>query len=291
MTVNVKKLAWAVAIGWLSQSSLVQAATTTLYAMNSSFTTPYIYVLPTTTMAVTSTLTNLSSTNGRGVAIVGNTLYYTTSVSNSVYSYSIGSQTDNGALFAVAGSSGLSALAFDGTNLWIADAGTNHAFQYSLTGTLLKTVTLASASPGISGLEYFLQNGQGRLIANEGSVNGTYDIYDTNGTLITPGFISTGGPASGIAFDGTNFWVARIFAQSIEAYRGTTGALVSGSTLAVTNYPSGKAPLLEDLSFDYNAVLPPPTGPSVPALSSWGLAACCVLLLAAGVLASRARAN
>jgi hypothetical protein len=74
-----------------------------------------------TTMAVTQTITNLSSFKGRGVVVVGNTLYYTTANSPSVFSYNLSSGTNNGPLLTVAGATALSTVAFDGTDFWIGD--------------------------------------------------------------------------------------------------------------------------------------------------------------------------
>ena len=47
----------------------------------------------------------------------------------------------------VAGSTGLSTIAFDGTNFWIGDySGTNQAYYYTPSGTLLKTITLSGCT-------------------------------------------------------------------------------------------------------------------------------------------------
>jgi hypothetical protein len=233
-----------------------------IYGDNATGGTPYIYVMNSATMAVTRTITNLSSINGRGVVVVGNTLYYTTATSPSVYSYNLTTGVDNGALFTVAGSSALSTMAFDGTNFWIGDySGTNQAYLYSPTGVLLKTISLADCTGHCDGLEYFIDPlGNARLISNEGDgeTPGVYDVYDTNGNLITQNFINTGTAASGtgIAFDGTDFYVSNIFQGTISLYN-TAGVLQSTKT--ITGYTGGYTPLVEDLSVDYSLVLPPST--------------------------------
>src|ERR1700733_12270172 len=79
-----------------------------LYGNNATGGTPYVYVMDQSTMDVTQTITNLSGDNGRGVGVVGNTMYYTTAGSNSVYTYNLSTDTNNGVLFSVAGSSALS---------------------------------------------------------------------------------------------------------------------------------------------------------------------------------------
>jgi sugar lactone lactonase YvrE len=111
--------------------------------------------------------------NGRGVVVVGDTLYYTDANSGSVSSYTLSSHTDNGALFTIAGASGLATMAFDGTNFYLGDySGSNNVYHYSPTGTLLGTVQLSecavihqdSTAGYCDGLEY----ANGHLVSNEG---------------------------------------------------------------------------------------------------------------------------
>ena len=131
-----------------------------VYGNNASFGAPYVYKIDKATGAIVSTYSNLSGENGRGVVIVGSTMYYTAVSSGSVYSYNLSTNTDNGVLFTVADSTSLSTIAFDGTNFWIGDyAGTNRAFLYTPTGTLLKTITLSDCSGHCDGLEYLAANG------------------------------------------------------------------------------------------------------------------------------------
>ena len=153
-------------------------------------------------------------------------------------------------------------MAFDGTNFWIGDySGTNKAYYYS-PGNLNQDVTLSKAR-FYDGLEFF----NGNLIANEfdgfGGTNTITDVYDTDGNLLTAGFIKTPNrPAStGIAFDGTNFWIAGVSDGKLYEYNGTTGAFIS----SVTVNPVGHS--FEDLSVDYNIVIPPSNG--VPEPGTW----------------------
>jgi hypothetical protein len=274
------------AVVCLSPAQPAYAATSHIYANNSSFGVPYIFVLDPNTMAVTDTLTNLSSANGRGVVAVGSTIYYTTFTSNAVYSYTPATHTNNGAAFSVAAATYLTAIAFDGTNFWIAafnvGSGTSSVYEYSMTGTQLKVITLSNPTVGYDGLEYFVQSGQGRLIANRGNNSGIYDVYDTNGALVTSAFINatSGVPgATGITFDGTNFRVSRIFNQSIDTYNGTTGALLT--TQAITGNSPANFAFVEGISADHSVT--PVTAVSVPALGQWGMIVCGLLLLAAGL--------
>lgn len=187
--------------------------------------------------------------NGRGIVQVGNVLYLTQAASNNVFKRDATTGADLGVAFSIAGSFGLQAIAYDGTNFWVGDySGTNAAYLYSPTGTLLNTVNLANAAGYYDGLEYF----DGKLIANrfDGGLLGPqhYDIYSaTDGSLLTPNFIDTTGHGNGtgIAFDGTNFYVSDIRNSQLSIWDGTTGSFLSNLILTGTNY------YIEDLSVDY----------------------------------------
>jgi hypothetical protein len=243
-----------------------------IYGNNATFGVPYIYVLDPVTLAVTKTIENLSSINGRGVVVVGDTLYYTTATSPSVFSYTLSTGTDNGALFTVAGTTALSTMAFDGTDFWIGDySGTNQAYLYTPTGTLLKTIHLSDCTGFCDGLEYFLDGASNpRLISNEGDneMPGVYDVYDTNGNLITHNFINTGtASGTGIAFDGTDFFVSDLSQGQISVFD-NTGTFLRKQT--ITGAPSGFSPLVEDLSVDYSVVLPPTGTPEPATFATFG---------------------
>ena len=244
----------------------------TLYGNNATFGSPYIYVMDSATGAISNTITNLSGDNGRGVVVVGDTLYYTTATTNSVFSYTLSTSTDNGALFTVAAASALSTMAYDGTDFWIGDySGTNQAYLYSPTGTLLKTISLGDCTGFCDGLEYFVDgSGNARLIENEGDgeTPGVYDVYDTSGNLITHDFINTGNASgTGIAYDGTDFYVSNIFEGTISVYD-NTGAFIRTETL--TGFPGDFAPLVEDLSADYAVVLGNPPTPEPATFATFG---------------------
>lgn len=240
----------------------------TIYANNAG--TPRIDIIDAATMGVTdSFLINGGSGNGRGVVVVGNTLYYTLANSGNVYTHDLTTHAE-AVSFNVAGSSGLSTIAWNGSSFWIGDySGTNQAYNYSLGGGLLSTVSLSMCSSFCDGLEFFLQGGQERLISNRGDTQspGIYDIYDTSGTLLQSAFITVQSQGRGIAYDGTNFFVAG--SNFISTFDGTTGALLATDTISgIHNF--------EDLSVDYTLVLPPPpTGvpePATLALLGLGLA-------------------
>lgn len=219
--------------------------------------------------------------NGRGVVIVGNIVYYTTADTNSVYKMDFTTCADLGVAFTVAGATALSTIAYDGTNFWIGDySGTNHAFLYSPTGTLLKTISLVNCTGFCDGLEFF----NGKLISNRGdNINQPYDVYDTNGALLTSAFITPtlASGVTGIAFDGTNFFISYLSLGQVGVFNGTTGAHIRDMTVPIPGY--------EDMSFDYSIVIGPGTDVSVPTLSQSTLLLLGVLVALAGMLLLRRR--
>jgi hypothetical protein len=229
-----------------------------------------------------------SKGNGRGIVVVSNVVYFTVANSGNVYKTNFTTCSDDGIAFAVAGSSGLSAIAYDGTNFWVGDyTGTNKAYYVSPTGALLKTITLANCTGFCDGLEFYL----GNLISNrvDGCCGGTpvfYDVYDTNGTLLMPKFLTVPNLSTGIAFDGTNFYTSDIFNQKLQVYSGATGAFVK--TVTITGMTLSNQ--IEDLSADYSITLGPPAPPAVvPALTKWGMILMSGLLAVFGIFAVRRR--
>jgi hypothetical protein len=202
------------------------------------------------------TITAPLGVSGRGVVQLGNILYYTSATTNGVYAYDFSTNTNLGTVFTVAGASGLSSMAYDGTNFWIGDySGTNHAYLYSPTGTLLNTISFANCSSFCDGLEF----ANGKLISNrfDGGFGGTnfYDVYSTSGTLLTSAFI-TGHDSSGntgIAFDGTDYYVSNIASHTISVYD-SNGNWLRDITLDMGTNLGG----VEDLSVNYALVLNPP---------------------------------
>ena len=266
------------AVAMLTIAQSARAAAQFIYANSSCLlaTDQRLYKIDATTGAVVNTCL-MQKGNGRGIVVVGNLAYYTVANSHNVYKADINTCADLGVAFAVAGASGLSTMAFDGTNFWIGDySGTDHAYYYSPTGTLITTISLANCAGSCDGLEYF----SGKLISNRGDLTGPYDIYATSGTLLTPAFINeTSG--TGVAFDGTDFFVSDLLAQTLHVYDGTTGSLLR--TVSVTGLDPA-ANELEDLSFDYAQR---PDIQAVPLLDWRALLALTVALGAAALFALR----
>ena len=239
-------------------ASSFAAPTQLLYGNNADFGSPYVYQIDPTTGNILNTYTNLSGNNGRGSVVVGNILYYTDASDNNVYKYNLTTSTNLGVAFSVAGSSALSTMAYDGSNFWIGDySGTNHAYLYTPTGTLLNTVSLGNCTGFCDGLEYFRSAGVGYLIENRcDAYCGTYDVYDLNGNLVHSALISTPtGQGTGIAYDGSHFFVSNIFGGQVWEFS-NTGTLMT--TLTLSGWQTGYTPLVEDLSFNYQQVLGTP---------------------------------
>ncbi len=206
---------------------------------------------PTTGTEINTLTQNMGS--GRGIVVVGDTVYYTTANSGNVYKRSASTNTDLGVAFTIAGTNGLQAISYDGTNFWVGDySGTTKAYYVSPTGTLLNTITLDPTVTHIEGfydgLEYF----NGKLIANryDGGFaragGNQYDIYTLDGSLFRAAFIDTNGHGNGtgIAFDGSNFYVSDIYNNQISVWDGTTGAFIKDIVL------QGSHGAIEDLAVD-----------------------------------------
>lgn len=215
-----------------------------LYSNNAG--TPFVESFDTTTGAKIFSFTG-SGSNGRGVVTVGDVIYTTDASSGFVGKFDRTTGASLGG-FNIAGAGGISTISFDGDNFWTSDyTGSNRAFYVSPTGTVLKTITLSESQGFYDGLEFF----NGKLIANnfDGGFTGgnQYSVYDTDGNLLTKDFIDTtgNGNGTGIAFDGTNFYISDIFNGRATIWSGTDGSFIGALDLINT------ANVIEDLSFDF----------------------------------------
>lgn len=251
-------------------------AAQTVYGNNASGSGDYVEKFDTST-GVKLVQYNPSVGNGRGVVVVGNVLYSTVVGDPHIYKTDITTGLSLGSILTQNAS--MSTIAWDGSTFWTTDySGSNKGFQIDpLTGNNIKTVTFSLASNNMDGMEYF----NGKLIVNREDAGYNYDIYDTNGNLLTANFIQTAYRSTGIAYDGSNFWVSDIFNSKLHEYDGVTGLEIGvlnlGGPIPPDNYR-----LIEDLSVDYEQRQD--TGHGVPDSSS------CFGLLGiglAGLLAAR----
>ena len=192
--------------------------------------------------------------NGRGIAVVGTTIYYTTANSGNVYVTDSVSHADLGIAFNT-GLGGVANLAWDGTNLWVTSYDfTNNAHLYLPNGTFVKDVI------GFGNNRDGFEVTQTNLIANRGDAVGPYDLYDLNGNLVTAAFITpnTGHP-TGITFDGTNYYISDIYSNQIEIWD-ASGSYIRTQVLGGPAPQSGYGRLLEDLSSLGNITSNPPPG-------------------------------
>jgi hypothetical protein len=95
------------------------------------------------------------------------------------------------------------------------------------------------------------------LISNRGDGNNIYDIYDVNGNLLKSAFI-TGhvGNTTGIAFDGSNYYLDEVYSGGAIEEFDSSGNYVKTLALTGQTYFLG-----EDLSVNYNQVIPPSPTP------------------------------
>ncbi len=262
-------------------AALPVAHATTLLWGNNAGTNIVVEAFDPTTGAVVHQY-SFGSGSGRGVVVVGNTGYFTQAGSGVIGEFNV----STGALLGTSITTtigGFSSITYDGTGFWVSDyTGTNKAYHVLMNGTIDKTITLSDCTAYCDGLNYYLDptTGQGRLISNrsDNPRPGVYDVYDTNGNLLTASLITDNATygSTGIAFNPGNndFYVSNWQESSVSVYT-DTGAFVNTVTLGSPQPANGEAGrLIEGLSFNYQQTLnlPPPSVPEPASLALFGTA-------------------
>jgi hypothetical protein len=279
----MKSCSPAVILALVLAGANVAGAATTVWAFNASFGNPHIqaYDLATGNAVADFLAPNGDAqrgrANGRGIAVVGTKIYYTLADTPNVYVTDTVTHEDLKIAFTTPLTPGINSLAWDGSSFWMVASqpadptkpADGKVYQYSPTGTLLKTVVLAgreNTNLAPNGLEI---TGSG-IVVNRGSV--PYDLYDINGNTITAGLITATFRTTGIAFDGVNYIVSDLAGasdvagagQGILAIFDKNGTWVKNVPLTGANVSYG----LVDLAVVIDATTP---GPNTPTISAGGV--------------------
>jgi hypothetical protein len=263
----------AIAIGGAPQA---QAAPLLLWGNNATSGPDYVEAFDPATGAVVHQFNvdpggATGTTNGRGVVIVGGIGYATNADNGVIQEFN----SSTGALLGTlnTGHGAIANITYDGTGFWASDyTGNNNVYHILLNGTTDKTITLGNCGGFCDGLNYYIDpiSHEPRLISNEGDgeTPATYDIYDTNGNLITSHLFNTGSlSGTGVAFNpfDDEFYVSNIYQDSISTYS-LSGAFIATIPLGTPIPPCGACRLIEGLSFDYTQTLPTPEPASLTLL-------------------------
>ena len=109
-------------------------------------------------------------------------------------------------------------LAWDGTNLWLADNGSDTIFELTTTGTVVSSFPTPGPNP--RGLTWDGTN----LWLSDNNTDTVYEL-STTGTIVSS-FPSPGPNAQGMTWDGSNLWVTDEVADRIFQVT-TTGTVLS----------------------------------------------------------------
>jgi hypothetical protein len=212
-----------------------------------------------------------------GIAILGSSIYYGVANSGSVF-LTNAAGANLGAAFDT-GLPGISAITSDGSFLYLAATGnsalTKNVYQYTLSGTLVNTITVAPTAiggpftVGRTGLERVGAN----FVANQGNDEGPYNQFDSTGTLLSTNFLqgTSDFGFSGVAFDGTFYYVGNVEdAPSIFRAFDASGNLLK--EISLTGCP-GPNQLCEFADLAVAPAVPEPASLTLLAtfLSGWGM--------------------
>ena len=210
------------------------------------------------TGAILDTITTVHQGNGRGIAVVGNTIYYSTANDGHIWKVSASTHADLGTFVDTGfGGNGVATVAFDGTNFYATGyQGNNNTNVYDVNGNFVRT--FSGLGNGRDGFEV----ANNHIVANRGDLTGPYDQYDLNAVLTTSNFLVDPNTNSdtGVTFDGTDYYVSEVLANSIAIFD-INGTYIRTQLLAGSH-------LLEDLSALGNVPNNPPPGVPEPATLS-----------------------
>lgn len=210
--------------------------------------------------------------NGRGVAVVGNLMYWTTAQSGNVNVYDLNARKWLFGFNVTGSGTYLSSLATDGTTLWAQEYTTtgNSVYAFDITNPFapkyLNTIKLPLCTGYCDGLEVItFFDGQKDLLANRGDHVDPYDEYDSAGAIAQPAYIAPPTGDAGIAWEGTcavlcgaeYFYTSDLLGHNIHVFNGS-GTLIRTIPIQGLLYPSQE---FEDLSLE---VQPPPPPPATP---------------------------
>jgi hypothetical protein len=220
---------------------------------------------------------------GRGIAVVGSSIYYSLGGSDTVYlTNTSGANLGSAFTVTVPGVIGVQSIASDGKYLYIAADGgatsiSENVYKYDFSGHLIGTVTLLPSGSIVQAGRDGLEIVGNTFVANQprGDI-GPYDEFNaTTGTLITPAFLNPGTFGfTGVAFDGTDYYVFDDEADPSQlVVFDALGTFLDRVTLTGLPGPNDQA-FLSDLAAVVAPAIPEPGPVSVVAAGLFGFALC-----------------
>lgn len=257
----MKKLLSA-SLAAIALSTGAAQAGTIVYGNNATFGTEFITGIDVSTGQVIQQFATPVQGNGRGIAVVGTTVYYSNADNGNIYKTDTITHTNNGVFVNTGfGGSGVATIAFDGTLFYATGYGSSNTTNvYDANGNFVRTQNGLGA--GRDGFEVANNN----IVANRGDGQGPYDRYDLNGSLLQSNFLvdPNTNTVTGVTFDGTNYYVSEINNNAIATFN-SSGTYVGRVTISTPEL------LLEDLSALGNVPGNPPPGTAVPEPMTLGL--------------------